>query len=179
VITYSYHILTHNIARVVHNSSFSLSFFYPSLFVGSFIYIHCVSPFFLYRMNKLPIELFISVFTHASACPHEKTRKTRQISCMCSQIELLNISMVCSSWHRIASSIMTSPWPLLVNFPGIRRTYPYRHRISQLLQESKRLNLDFHRHVNQLVLDFSSLDLKGKKSTHRPTARIHTHTTVH
>ncbi|KAI8887827.1 hypothetical protein K501DRAFT_174405 [Backusella circina FSU 941] len=69
---------------------------------------------------------------------------------------------------------MTSPWPLLVNFPGNRRTYPYRHRISQLLQESKRLNLDFHRHVNQLLLDFSSLDLKDDSNINNTIQLLNT-----
>lgn len=89
--------------------------------------------------------------------------------CICWQLDILSVSMVCRTWYHICADLLKNqkaqPWLHLLNLPSFRRTYPFRPRLIQLLKESYYTNSCIRKQIKNLVIDFKSFD--SKKGTSR------------
>lgn len=131
--------------------------------------------------SQLPTEILREIFTclifqHVDNkfCKYEKAAHStnKQHQCICWQLDLLSVSLVCKSWYRICLELVQSrlassmndyqyknaPWLALLNYANFQRAYPFRSRMASLLKESKSANLIFHKQVKHLVIDFASFD---------------------
>lgn len=92
--------------------------------------------------------------------------------CLCWQLDILSVSMVCSRWYTIASCMIEEtkePWTALMNHTNKQRMYPFRSRLVKLLNESRQAHLFFHLRIRHLAIDFLSSEAndKGKERNKR------------
>ncbi|KAI7907540.1 uncharacterized protein BX663DRAFT_481865 [Cokeromyces recurvatus] len=149
-------------------------------------------------IEQLPVEIVREIFiqlllqhTNSSKChflPEKNGFYPKYVStryspygengtyCLCWQLDLLSISMVCRTWHSISIDLMGShsiikyhpsptSWLSLLNHASYQRNYPFRSKLVKLLKESSMANLDFHRQVCHLVIDFASFDTIRREKT--------------
>lgn len=149
------------------------------------------------RILQLPVEILLEIFTillsqHSytkNFFGHNDEKRCRYLSpkhclypaqtvyryfrygedgtCICWQLDLLSISMVCKGWNFICRDLLKKEpqWLHLVNLPTFKRTYPFRLQIVRLLKESYSTNLEARQQVKRLMIDFASFDKqKGTKS---------------
>ncbi|GAN03908.1 hypothetical protein MAM1_0051c03364 [Mucor ambiguus] len=166
------------------------------------------------QITQLPVEITREIFTHlllqhvhppsvatssTSQCrfisaksgalyPNHATsryfRYGEDGTCVCWQLDLLSVAMVCKSWYLIGLEFMQSasastaatgksakfpsnqaPWLPLVNHPSYSRSYPFRSRLVKLLKESRMANLAFQQQVRHLVIDFASFDTMRREKS--------------
>jgi hypothetical protein len=133
------------------------------------------------KIKQLPIEITREIITHL-LLQHQTAQEPFTFDChynnktihrfgqdglcICWQLDLLSVTMVCKSWYLIGLELMQSrinnnntlPWLPLVNHAGYQRVYPFRARLTRLLKESRSTNHTFHQQVKHLVIDFASFD---------------------
>jgi hypothetical protein len=132
-------------------------------------------------IKHLPIEIIQEIFAHlllhhpaASAGHCDYNKMVHQLGqakpCICWQLDILSVSMVCKSWYLVSLELLQSrqvlamsnnntvAWLPLVNHAGYQRDYPFRARLTQLLKESCITHCVFHRQVECLVIDFASFN---------------------
>lgn len=114
-------------------------------------------------LTIVPVEIIREIFSSLSM----QHKKGCNGVCMCWQLDLLSVSMVCKSWYSIAVEFVKykDPWLPLLNYASHQRTYPFRSRLVKLLNESKLSNLIFHYSVRHLVIDFASFDTISREKT--------------
>lgn len=129
-------------------------------------------------VNETPVEIIREIFSHlimqhSSSSLSSLQKKNNCLAansnkdnmCLCWQLDLLSVSMVCKSWYSIAVEFMdfysqsnVMPWLPLLNYASHQRSYPFRSRLVKLMRESRFSNLIFHDAVRHLVIDFASFD---------------------
>ncbi|KAI9473905.1 MAG: hypothetical protein EXX96DRAFT_579822 [Benjaminiella poitrasii] len=149
-------------------------------------------------IQQLPIEILREIFTqlllqhtNSNSCHfipeknglYPNNAATRYFrygesgSCVCWQLDLLSVSMVCKSWYVISLELLesrpivkmhqgqTPSWLPLMNHASFQRNYPFRSKLIKILKESYLANLVFHQQVRHLVIDFASFDTIRREKT--------------
>lgn len=119
----------------------------------------------------LPTEIISEIFKQLII--HTKQRNHVNCSydtdnrnvCLCWQLDILSVSMVCLRWYTIASCMIEEtkePWTALMNHINKQRMYPFRSRLVKLLGESRQSHLFFHLRIRHLTIDFLSSEANDK-----------------